>query len=178
MLTALDCIIVFIAIVLLTGYIYMKCVSECVRLAGISFLKVWLFCGGGFGGVGGGATAAIFSCTISCSIIVPWITSIAGDNRQAAERTGRYRTPTPVWEAVWIISCLPCRLSMGAGGPVSGGEAGEGVGLSQCWEWVWLYGTAAAFPRRWVAVPLGTTSVVSVSCTESFSSVILCSLWL
>lgn len=31
---------------------------------------------------------AIFSCTISCSIIVPWITSIAGDNRQAAERTG------------------------------------------------------------------------------------------
>ena len=44
--------------------------------------------------------AAIFSCTISCSIIVLWITSIAGDNRQAVERTGRYRTPTPVWEAV------------------------------------------------------------------------------
>lgn len=36
-----------------------------------------------------------------------WITSIAGDNRQAVEQTGRYRTPTPVWEAILIISCVP-----------------------------------------------------------------------
>lgn len=43
---------------------------------------------GGEGGGGGAAGLAIFSCTISCSIIVPWITSIAGDNRQAAERSG------------------------------------------------------------------------------------------
>ena len=81
--------------------------------------------------------AAIFSCTISGSIIVPWITSIAGDNRQAAERTGWYRTPTPVWEAVWIISCLPRRLSMGAGDQwwlgggmcLGGGGVGGGGGL-------------------------------------------------
>lgn len=45
--------------------------------------------GGGEGGGGGGAAGlAIFSCTIRCGIIVPWITSIAGDNRQAAERSG------------------------------------------------------------------------------------------
>lgn len=44
---------------------------------------------GGEGGGGGAAAGlAIFSCTISCGIIVPWITSIAGDNRQAAERSG------------------------------------------------------------------------------------------
>lgn len=62
---------------------------------------------GGGAGSGGGGAVAIFSCTISRSIIARWITSIAGDNRQAVERTGRYRTPTPVWEAVWIISSLP-----------------------------------------------------------------------
>lgn len=50
---------------------------------------------------------AIPSCTISCSIIVLWITSIAGDNSQAAERSGWYRTPAPLWETIWIISCLP-----------------------------------------------------------------------
>lgn len=32
--------------------------------------------------------ATLFSCAISRSIIVLWITSIAGDNRQAAERAG------------------------------------------------------------------------------------------
>lgn len=101
---------------------------EIVGLVGVNFPEVWFGCDGGGGGSscggGGGAAAGIFSRAISCSIIVLWITSIAGDNRQAAERTGWYRTPTPVWEAVWIISCLPCRLSMGAGGPAMGGVGG------------------------------------------------------
>lgn len=59
--------------------------------------------------------AAIFSCTISCSIIVLWITSIAGDNRQAAERSGWYRTPASLWETIWIISCLPADCLWGLG---------------------------------------------------------------
>lgn len=43
--------------------------------------------GGGGGGGHGAAALAIFSCTMRRGIIVPWITSIAGDNRQAAERS-------------------------------------------------------------------------------------------
>ncbi len=76
--------------------------------------------------------AAIFFCTISCSIIVLWITSIAGDNRQAAKRTGWYRTPTPVWEAVWIISCLPadCLWGLGASDGWEGVCVGWGGGDS------------------------------------------------
>lgn len=31
--------------------------------------------------------AAVFFCTITCSIIVLWITSVVGDNRQAAKRS-------------------------------------------------------------------------------------------
>lgn len=83
----------------------------------------------GGGGVVVVQQAAIFSCTISCSIIVPWITSIAGDNRQAAERTGWYRTPTPVWEAVWIISCLPadCLWGPGASDGWKGVYVGRGI---------------------------------------------------
>lgn len=44
--------------------------------------------GGQEGGGRGAAALAIFSCTMRRGIIVPWITSIAGDNRQAAERSG------------------------------------------------------------------------------------------
>lgn len=51
--------------------------------------------------------AAVFFCTITCSIIVLWITSIAGDNRQAVKRSGWHRTLASLWETVWIISCLP-----------------------------------------------------------------------
>lgn len=80
---------------------------ECISLAGVNFPEVWLW--QRWEG-GEGDAVAIFSCTISRNLIVLWITSIASDNRQAVERTGRYRTPTPVWEAVWIISCLPAGL--------------------------------------------------------------------
>lgn len=85
--------------------------------------------------------AAIFSCTISCSIIVPWITSIAGDNRQAAERSGWYRTPTPLWETIWIISCLPADCLWGLGASdVWAGVCVSGVGGGcQCYDSVWLY---------------------------------------
>lgn len=57
--------------------------------------------------------ADIFSSPISCSILVLWITSVAGDNRQAVERSGWYRTPIPLCETIWIISF--CRLSVGRG---------------------------------------------------------------
>lgn len=80
---------------------------ECISLAGVNFPEVWLW--QRWEG-GEGDAVAIFSCTISRNLIVLWITSIASDNRQAVERTGRYRTPTPVWEAVWIISCLSAGL--------------------------------------------------------------------
>lgn len=67
---------------------------------------------------------------MDCSIIVLWITSIAGDNRQAVERTGRYRTPTPVREAVWIITCVPADYVCGLGSSA----------VEQCvciYMWVW-----------------------------------------
>lgn len=83
-----------------------------------AFIDVWFFCDR----VDGGTLvqeevlvqqADIVSSPISCSILVLWITSVAGDNRQAVERSGWYRTPIPLCETIWIISF--CRLSVGRG---------------------------------------------------------------
>lgn len=63
--------------------------------------------------------AAVFFCTITCSIIVLWITSIAGDNRQAAKRSGWHRTP------VWIISRLPADCLQEVGVLMCGQGSGE-----------------------------------------------------
>lgn len=78
--------------------------------------------------------AAVFFCTITCSIMVLWITSIAGDNRQAAKRSGWHRTPASRWETVWIISRLPadCLQEVvvvgGGGAHVWAGVWGASVG--------------------------------------------------
>lgn len=73
--------------------------------------------------------AAVFFCTITC-IIVLWITSIAGDNRQAAKRSAWHRTPASLWEAVWIISRLPADCLWGWG-------VGGGGGVRHGWAGVW-----------------------------------------
>lgn len=75
--------------------------------------------------------AAVFFCTITCSIIVLWITSIAGDNRQAAKRSSWHRTPAALWETVWIISCLPADCLWGVW--LGQSCVGRGLGVSVLW---------------------------------------------
>lgn len=73
--------------------------------------------------------AAVFFCTITGSIIVLWITSIAGDNRQAAKHSGWHRTPASRRESVWIISRLPADCLWGVWlGAVMCGQGSESFG--------------------------------------------------
>lgn len=98
--------------------------------------------------------AAVFFCTITCSIIVLWITSIAGDNRQAAKRSGWHRTPASRWETVWIISRLPADCLQEVGALMCGQGSGEFqwavsvLSLARCVELTahprWLLGVTAA----------------------------------
>lgn len=109
---------------------------------------------GGEGGGGGTAGLAIFSCTISYGIIVPWITSIAGDNRQAAERSGWYWTPTPLWETIWIISRLPADCLWGRGATdVQVGSAvwaGRGGGVDAMTQFDFTGRTGGARVASWI----------------------------